>query len=57
MKREDIIKEIVKYNAKEFSMDTIYKVVKNNEWDRKTLLSLPNLTLHIIWRSLRNGNG
>ena len=52
MEKDKIIAEILKY--KEENYVNIYNIITKGKWDLKKLRSLPNLTLHIIWRQLRN---
>ena len=57
MKREELVAEIIKFRPSAPLLEYLNKIYGelyiNEEWDRNKLLSLPNLTLHIIWRKLR----
>ena len=57
MKREELVAEIIKFRPSADLLEYLKKIYGelyiNEEWDRNKLLSLPNLTLHIIWRKLR----
>jgi len=57
MTKEELIEKILGFSANLYEGFYLKDSQKDKEWDRDKLLSLPNLTLHLIWRELRNGTG